>query len=235
MRSFLRLFVITLCASLLYGFGEQPKDTAVQAKSIYPASAQQLIDGKLNTGAAYKMVILDLGTDQYLESIQLYQKEIPEKIQTSSDGISYDSIPTTTITITDNFLSCEATGYNGRYVKVTNSTTLNGNEIKVYPTPNFRLTFVSINASPSTDSCKLYVKTQGKGYMQLLYGMNYDFIYNKVLLGSYAAMSLTNEEVVIITGLQPETTYRYQFKFRALQDTTVESNYFTFTTLPVVN
>lgn len=79
MRSFLRLFVITLCASLLYGFGEQPKDTAVQAKSIYPASAQQLIDGKLNTGAAYKMVILDLGTDQYLESIQLYQKEIPEK------------------------------------------------------------------------------------------------------------------------------------------------------------
>lgn len=234
MRILQYVFIIcSLLAGSLLGFGEQPKDGSIPLKPIYPAGLTALTDKQTQTTTPYTLVILDLGQDQYLAKLELWQNETPINIQTSSDGIGYDQVATPS-PILERPLTYDLTGFNGRYIKIINPTTVNCTEIKAYAAPDFQLTYVSINAIADVYSCAITVQTTGKGYMQLLYGMNYDFIYNKILLGIYSAMSLTDSETVVLTGLAPETTYRYQFKFRDINGKTIESNYFTFTTLPAV-
>lgn len=219
MNKLLSLICLVSCLTFLYGIEAKSPKQELLVKSIEPL--------------IYISIIIDLKTDQYLQRLQIAQTELPTKIQTSSDGIGYDTIPTQTLT-TINPLSYDLTGYNGRYIKISNSSTVNCSAIKIYAAPDFRLSYIFINALPSSNECTLSVKTFGKGYMQVLYGLNYDFIYNKTLLGIYSNMSMTNTETIQLKDLQPETTYRYQFKFSDLKGKTIESNYFTFTTLPLV-
>ena len=208
------LFFSALLWSLSFGFGEQPK-----------------VPGIVANPGLYKTFTLDLGKDQYLKTITLDQTQPAETITLSSDGLDWHNAMMAAVS-TSNPFSYNSTSENARYVKITNTTTINCNELRIIPDTAFRAQFVSINATPALDSCALYIKTEGRAYIQILYGLNYDYLYKKILLGSYSSMGIANEDTISLTNLQPETTYRYQIRLRDLNNNEINSYYFTFTTLP---
>lgn len=213
---------------LLFSFGEppiMPNNLGPQANTT-PASAQAAIDGLLDTSTTTNSFIIDLQKMYYISTINVFQK-IPPQVKLSRDIINWE-IVTLSATLPYTVVANNATG---RYISITNTENISCQEVAIYPA-NVRATFVSINVVPQTTTAKVFVRVSLPVYTQLIYGLNYDFVYHKQLLGTWNNLSPDTSSTIILTDLVPQTTYRYQFRMHDLSGNLIESNYFTFTTLP---
>ncbi len=230
------LLFLTLSFSLLFGFGEQPirpnniaaSATLMVDKEKYP-EYKKVIDGDLNTAAEFSALFLDLGKLQYLDKIEVFQKENLDGIMLSQDIVNWTELIKPTGKTNERY-TFELKGQEGRYLKVLNSKGTPCSEITVYPYTDYTLQFENLTATPDITSCLISVKTNVSVLTNTIYGYNYDFIYNKKLEFAISTLTPGKENIVRINDLKPETTYRYQVIVTDFNNRSMYSNYFTFTT-----
>jgi hypothetical protein len=218
--------------SLVWALGEQlnTKNLAYQTKVVDPQDIEMtaLTDGNRGTGVSIEGATIALANDSLVSSVEVYENEPPSTVFTSVDNVFWKSL-------TEN-RKIEG-GYSYavplevvRYVRVVNPTAHVCYEVVVRPREDYVFHFSMIDVQAKKDRAELAIALTAPAMIQINYGTNYDFIYEKKLTQAETLASYQQQQKIMLKNLQPETTYRYQVIAADVLGKKIYSNYFTFTT-----
>ncbi len=232
---------------------------AQQKRVIFPGeftSPVSIVDGDLSTSAVLpvsamqRKIVVDLGGPVYLDTITVYSSPATgerdlqvgvappdSRVGISTDILNWHTISTYNIVSkqvsgdmrADTFL-CEASAARYILVRCSAGKTITLNEIEVYASSNYTYDLQDISVEAMDTKAILSFRTTREASAQVIYGTNYDYLYEKQLKQTIMDFAYTKDHSVVITDLKPQTSYRFQVRATDHLNNVIQSDFILFTT-----